>query len=126
MSTWHERLLKLAVDDSYKSGVMAPAIDQLTVQGFDLTFGTNVIGHFYLTKLLLPALLVGAKSNPDTKARVVNTSSCMSRFTNTIDFNTFNDTRARKRKGRHMLYSQSKLVSTNYIHIVDMRVLRVL
>lgn len=92
------------------SGVMAPPIDQLTVQGYDLQFGTNVLGHFYLTKLLLLALIAGAKSSPDGTARVVNTSSSVSLFVDTIDFSTLKDTPVRKKTYPQILYCQSKLV----------------
>ncbi|PPQ73153.1 hypothetical protein CVT26_014819 [Gymnopilus dilepis] len=91
------------------AGVMIPPIEDLTKQGYDLQFGTNVLGHFYFTKLLLPALLAGAKSSPDGKARVVNTSSSAAYYTNTIDFNTLKDSPARRKKAGWMLYSQSKL-----------------
>ncbi|KJA15593.1 hypothetical protein HYPSUDRAFT_71930 [Hypholoma sublateritium FD-334 SS-4] len=91
------------------AGVMFPPINQLTAQGYDLTFGTNVLGHFYFTELLIPALLAGAKSSPDKKARVVNTSSSMSLLARSIDFSTLSDGRARKKKGQTMLYCQSKL-----------------
>lgn len=50
-------------------------IDQVTPHGHDMQFGTNVIGHFYLTQLLLPTLIATAKSSPDKHARVVNLSS---------------------------------------------------
>ncbi|PPR04095.1 hypothetical protein CVT24_010668 [Panaeolus cyanescens] len=91
------------------AGVMGPPIDHLTKQGYDAQFGTNVLGHFYFTKLLLPALLRGAKSSPDGKARVVNTSSSTSLLVNGVDFNTFKDSPARLRYSSRTLYSQSKL-----------------
>ncbi|KAF5326839.1 hypothetical protein D9619_004230 [Psilocybe cf. subviscida] len=91
------------------AGVMTPPIDMLTAQGYDLQFGTNVLGHFYFTKLLVPVLLEGAKSTPDSKARVVNTSSSGSWFANSVNFNTLKDTSARKKAGGHYLYCQSKL-----------------
>ncbi|KAF8193003.1 hypothetical protein BJ912DRAFT_961714 [Pholiota molesta] len=94
---------------TFRSGVMVPPIDQLTAQGYDLQFGTNVLGHFYFTKLLMPVLLAGAKSSPDGKARVVNNSSSLYLLANKIDFNTLGDTAARKKKGQEMLYCQSKL-----------------
>ncbi|KAF9232092.1 hypothetical protein BU15DRAFT_81605 [Melanogaster broomeanus] len=42
----------------------APPIDQLTDDDYDLRFGTNVLGHFYFTKLVLPVLSI-VKSAPD-------------------------------------------------------------
>jgi len=90
-------------------GTYLPPIDQLTEQGYDAQFGVNVIGHFYFTQLLLPALLAGAQSSPDKKARVVNTSSLTSTTVNGIDFNTLKDSPARKKLGLDALYSQSKL-----------------
>jgi NAD(P)-dependent dehydrogenase (short-subunit alcohol dehydrogenase family) len=51
------------------AGVMAQPIDQLTKDGYDGQFGVNVLGHFHLTTLLLPALL--ATPSP----RVINVSS---------------------------------------------------
>ncbi|KAJ6556182.1 NAD(P)-binding protein [Mycena capillaripes] len=66
-------------------GVMGPPIEQLTAQGYDLTFGTNVLGHFYLTKLLLPTLL--ATAAPGKPARVINTSSTASELWGAPDGN---------------------------------------
>jgi NAD(P)-dependent dehydrogenase (short-subunit alcohol dehydrogenase family) len=64
------------VTSTYKSidllfnnaGVMATP-QQLTADGFELQFGTNHLGHFYLTFLLLPRLLQAPA------ARVVSTTS---------------------------------------------------
>ncbi|KAJ6487425.1 hypothetical protein C8R47DRAFT_1185884 [Mycena vitilis] len=60
-------------------GVMNCPPDMLTAQNHDLQFGTNVIGHFFFTELLLPAL---AKSHEETKvpARVLHTSSIGHKF----------------------------------------------
>ena len=80
------------------------------------------LGHFYFTKLLLPALLKGAKSSPDGTARVVNTSSSASLFTSKIDFNTLKDSPTRRRVSPNSLYAQSKLVSLGSSH--HMNVLR--
>lgn len=67
---------------------MSPPISHVTADGYDLQFGTNVLGHFYLTTLLLPTLLAGSKSSGDGVARVVNTSSAGHQF-GSLDFNTF-------------------------------------
>lgn len=57
------------------AGVMWCLLDQVTTQGYDMQFGTNVLGHFYLTQLLLPTLLASAESSPDKHVRVVNVAS---------------------------------------------------
>ncbi|KAF5337815.1 hypothetical protein D9758_015699 [Tetrapyrgos nigripes] len=113
------------------AGVMGPNFEDLTAQGYDLQWGTNVlgpsyfaswsinaisyrvllssIGHFYLTKLLLPILISTAEKNPDGKARVVNTSSSGHHGCQKLDFNTFRDSPARKKLGSFPgLYGQSK------------------
>jgi NAD(P)-dependent dehydrogenase (short-subunit alcohol dehydrogenase family) len=52
----------------HNAGVMPPE-RTLTPEGFELTFATNVLGPFLMTKLLLPALRRGAPS------RIINVSS---------------------------------------------------
>jgi NAD(P)-dependent dehydrogenase (short-subunit alcohol dehydrogenase family) len=42
------------------AGVMAPPKFATTADGFERQFGTNHLGHFVLTGLLLPALVAGA------------------------------------------------------------------
>lgn len=92
---------------------MIPPIEQLTADGYDLQFGTNCLGHFYLTKKLLPMMIESAKADPAFKARVVNTSSSGHMF-HTLDFDTLRDGRKRKKLGTQMLYCQSKFVSIVY------------
>ncbi|KIM89111.1 hypothetical protein PILCRDRAFT_60821 [Piloderma croceum F 1598] len=89
------------------AAVMAPPIELLTADGYDLQFGTNVLGHFYFTTLLLPALLLGGKTSGDGTARVVNVSSSGHILSN-MNFNTFKDGPARKKAGTEKLYFQSK------------------
>ncbi|KAJ7809844.1 NAD-P-binding protein [Mycena olivaceomarginata] len=99
-------------------GVMISPPDQLTAQNHDLQFGTNVIGHFFLTELLLPAL---AKSHEETKvpARIINVSSSGHTFApgNGMDFVSLKAGPERdawvKKKGSFMapwaLYGESKI-----------------
>ena len=54
------------------AGVMACPLAR-TADGFEMQFGTNHLGHFLLTGALLPALLVGAEQ--DGESRVVSLSS---------------------------------------------------
>ncbi|TFK40853.1 hypothetical protein BDQ12DRAFT_680150 [Crucibulum laeve] len=89
------------------AGVMMAPTDQLTAQGYDLQFGTNNLGHFYFTKLLLPTLLSTAENNPPGTVRIVNTSSFAHRLGN-LDFNTFKDGPARRKKSPMYYYNQSK------------------
>ncbi|KAF8130316.1 hypothetical protein EV363DRAFT_1335869 [Boletus edulis] len=89
------------------AGVAQPPIDMVTDDGYDLQFGTNVLGHFYLTKLLLPILISTAKSSPEGTVRVVNTSSQAHLFGN-LQFDTFIDSPKRRADRSFRLYSQSK------------------
>ncbi|KAK7440996.1 short-chain alcohol dehydrogenase [Stygiomarasmius scandens] len=88
-------------------GVMVSPIDELTAQGYDLQFGTNVLGHFYFTKLLLPTLLSTAQITGQS-VRVVNTSSIAHVAFTKLDFDSFRDGKARRRIGKNRLYGQSK------------------
>lgn len=91
-------------------GVMVPPIGQITAQGYDLQFGTNVLGHYYLTVLLMPALLAGAATSPDKTVRVVTTSSSAHHFCS-LNFNTFKDSPARTKLGTQMSVSFSTVCS---------------
>lgn len=54
------------------AGVMACPLSR-TVQGFELQFGTNHVGHFYFSRLLVPAVrAAGEKGN---ESRIVSVSS---------------------------------------------------
>jgi retinol dehydrogenase 12 len=96
----------------YRSGVMGPPIDLTTSDGYDLQFGTNVLGHFYLTKLLLPAIF--AASTPTQKARVVTVSSNGAFLTTQIRYELLKDGPERRKVGTMGMYFQSKLVSGSF------------
>ncbi|KAJ7180720.1 hypothetical protein C8R46DRAFT_1070384 [Mycena filopes] len=85
-------------------GVMMPPIEDRTADGYDLQVDSR---PFFFTKLLLPALLAGAKSSADGKARVVNTASGM-HLMNNLDFKIIMDDKKRKKAGSQLLYSLSK------------------
>ncbi|KAK0194340.1 NAD(P)-binding protein [Armillaria mellea] len=87
------------------AGVMLSPMDMLTKQGYDLQFGTNVIGHFHFTRLLLPALLAAA--TPTEKARVITTSSSAN-YMGTLNFDLWTDGPARSKKASGDMYVQSK------------------
>ncbi|KAI0783505.1 NAD-P-binding protein [Abortiporus biennis] len=97
------------------AGVMRPPIDQLSEDGYDLQWGTNVIGHFFFTYLLLPALTAGARSSPDSYSRVVHTSSSAA-YACGIDWDTLRDGKKRRSTGDQMLYGQSKLGNAIVAH----------
>ncbi|KAJ7040310.1 NAD-P-binding protein [Mycena alexandri] len=94
------------------AGIMMPPVEATTASGYDLSFGTNVLGHFYLTKLLLPILIKTAAST-GTSTRVVNTSSG-SHYVAMYDFNTFKDGPARRKLTLMQLYGQSKWANVTF------------
>lgn len=123
---------------------MAPPMDQLTVgkcidslhiehqvitcrhvsliEGFDMQFGTNVLGHALLTLGLLGQLEAGAKTSSDGKARVVNVSSSGAYVPppGGINFDTLKDGPVRRKLGAQTLYVQSKYVRHMSHHYGDM------
>ncbi|KAJ7457986.1 NAD(P)-binding protein [Mycena galericulata] len=96
------------------AGVMASPTALLTHEGYDLQFGVNVLGHFYLTQLLLPCLIAGAKSSPDHVARAVNTSSQTHIVVDKVNFDALTDTPTRSKMSPDDLYAQSKFGNVVY------------
>ena len=88
---------------------MFPPMNQLTKDGYDLQWGTNVVGHFYFARLLMPALLAGVQTSPDHHAKVITTSSSGA-YLQTLEYDTFRDGLARREMGSTQLYYQSKHV----------------
>jgi NAD(P)-dependent dehydrogenase (short-subunit alcohol dehydrogenase family) len=83
-----------------------------TADGFEMQFGTNHLGHFALTGLLLPHLL---KSAP---ARVVTVSSAAHQ----IGWMRFEDLQREKGYQRWLAYGQSKLANLLFAYELDRRV----
>ncbi|EJF57880.1 NAD(P)-binding protein [Dichomitus squalens LYAD-421 SS1] len=89
------------------AGVMWPPIEMLTKDGHDLQFGTNVVGPFLFTELLMPALIEGTKTSPDQHARVIVVSSSGA-YAETLHWGTFKDSPERRKLSTQSLYYQSK------------------
>ncbi len=93
------------------AGVMAPPARLETKQGFELQFGTNHLGHFALTGLLLPKLV----RSPG--ARVVTVSS----FAHEAGRMDFDDLQSRRGYTPYGAYSQSKLANLLFMLELDRR-----
>jgi NAD(P)-dependent dehydrogenase (short-subunit alcohol dehydrogenase family) len=92
------------------AGRMAPPRSE-TADGFELQLGTNHLGHFALTGLLLDRL----KAAP--APRVVTTSSNGHRMGRIA----FDDLQSRKRYRRWRAYGQSKLANLLFMRELDRR-----
>ncbi|KAG8685378.1 hypothetical protein FRC11_010681 [Ceratobasidium sp. 423] len=46
------------------AGVMGTPVEWRAVEGYDLRFGTHVLGHYFFTTLLLPTLIHTVKNSP--------------------------------------------------------------
>ena len=97
---------------------MTPPVDQLTAQKFDLQFGTNVLGHLLLIRLLYP-LLVSA-STPEDHSRVVWVASAIQYlFKPPIKFDWITDTETRRNQDPWKLYGQSKFAIVQLVHALQ-------
>jgi NAD(P)-dependent dehydrogenase (short-subunit alcohol dehydrogenase family) len=82
-----------------------------TSDGFEMQFGTNYLGHFALTGLLMPLLL----KTPG--ARVVTVSSSM----HTIGRIRFDDLNGERSYGKWRAYAQSKLADLLFAYELQRR-----
>jgi NAD(P)-dependent dehydrogenase (short-subunit alcohol dehydrogenase family) len=108
--TTHDRLDVLVNN----AGVMAIPL-RATKDGFEMQFGTNHLGHFALTGLLLPLLLRTPAS------RVVNVSSLVHKR-GRIDFDDLMF--ERRRYNPWAAYAQSKLANLLFTFELDRRLRR--
>ncbi len=86
------------------AGVMAPKQRLETADGFELQFGTNVLGHFALTLRLLPALVRAVRGGAE-KPRVVTIAS-IAHKTGRLNFD---DLQSEERYSPMGAYRQSKI-----------------
>jgi NAD(P)-dependent dehydrogenase (short-subunit alcohol dehydrogenase family) len=93
------------------AGVMALPSRQLTSDGFERQFGTNHLGHFALTGLLLPNLLQAAAP------RVVTVSSLAHRNGKIA----FDDLQSEKHYVPWTAYNESKLANLLFARELDRR-----
>jgi NAD(P)-dependent dehydrogenase (short-subunit alcohol dehydrogenase family) len=103
-----DRSIDLLINNA---GVMALLDRKTTADGFEMQFGTNHLGHFALTGLLLPALL------STTGSRVVSVASLAHR-TGTMHFN---DLHFEKKYRPWATYAQSKLSNILFALELDRR-----
>jgi NAD(P)-dependent dehydrogenase (short-subunit alcohol dehydrogenase family) len=92
------------------AGVMALPFGK-TRQGFEMTFGTNHLGHFALTGLLLKCLR-------NTSGSRVVTLSSLAHVSGKMDFSNLN---AEKGYSKNKVYSQSKLANLLFAFELDRR-----
>ena len=93
------------------AGVMAPPKRQQTKEGFEVQFGTNVLGHFALTGLLLPAL------ERSESPRVVTLAS-IAHKRGRLNFDDLQSTKSYSPMGA---YQQSKLADLMFAFELDRR-----
>ncbi len=106
-STYSAERIDLLVNNA---GVMAIQ-HRLTADGFEMQFGTNHLGHFALTGLLLPALL-------RCRAPRVVTVSSLVHVVGKLDFN---DLQHERRYGKWGSYAQAKLANLLFAFELDRR-----
>lgn len=95
------------------AGVMTPVKRELTKQNFEIQFGTNHLGHFLLTGLLLDLL----KNTPNS--RIAIQSSGMHKAEMGKPDIHFDDLNFDKGYNKHIAYAQSKLANLLFAYELD-------
>ncbi len=98
------------------AGVMAPPKRQETEDGFELQFGTNVLGHFALTGLLMPALNQAAAESSD-RPRIVTIASIAHKRGHL----NFDDLQSTRSYSPMKAYQQSKLADVIFAFELERR-----
>jgi NAD(P)-dependent dehydrogenase (short-subunit alcohol dehydrogenase family) len=98
------------------AGVMAPPKRLQTADGFELQFGTNVLGHFALTARLMPALQLAATESAE-RPRIVTIASIAHKRGQL----NFDDLQSTKSYGPTRAYQQSKLADLMFAFELDRR-----
>jgi NAD(P)-dependent dehydrogenase (short-subunit alcohol dehydrogenase family) len=107
------RALHLLINNA---GVMAPPKRLDTKDGFELQFGTNVLGHFALTGLLMPALEQASAESSD-RPRIVTIASIAHKRGQL----NFDDLQSTKNYSPMRAYQQSKLADLMFAFELNRR-----
>lgn len=97
------------------AGVMNPPKREVTKQNFEVQFGTNHLGHFLLTGLLLDILKNTPNSRISVQSSIVHKTESMK-----PDIH-FNDLNFEKSYNRDQAYAQSKLANLLFAYELDRR-----
>jgi NAD(P)-dependent dehydrogenase (short-subunit alcohol dehydrogenase family) len=98
------------------AGVMAPPKRLETADGFELQFGTNVLGHFALTALLMPALQHAADTS-GSRPRIVTVAS----IAHKRGYLNFDDLQSTRSYSPMKAYQQSKLADLMFAFELERR-----
>jgi NAD(P)-dependent dehydrogenase (short-subunit alcohol dehydrogenase family) len=99
------------------AGVMAPPKRLETKDGFELQYGTNVLGHFALTALLMPALEQAAAECNGSRPRIITLASIAHKRGKI----NFDDLQSIKNYSPMRAYQQSKLADLIFAFELDRR-----
>jgi retinol dehydrogenase 12 len=91
------------------AGVMIPPAGSKSAQGYELQLGTNCLGPFFFTRLLLPILRQTATSSPPDSVRVLFTGSLVAELSTPKGGINFDDINHEKSGNQNIAYGQSKV-----------------
>lgn len=91
------------------AGVMTPPKGSKSAQGYELQLGTNCLGPFLFTQLLLPVLRQTAASSPPNSVRVLFTASLMAELSTPKGGINFDDINHERSGNQNVAYGQSKV-----------------
>jgi retinol dehydrogenase-12 len=91
------------------AGVMTPPAGSKSAQGYELQLGTNCLGPFLFTQLLLPILRQTAASSPPNSVRVLFTGSLVAELSTPKGGINFDDINHEKTGSQNIAYGQSKV-----------------
>lgn len=95
------------------AGVMFPAKRELTKQKFEVQFGTNHLGHFLLTSLLLDIL----KNTPNSRIAIQSSGQHKAKMGKPDIY--FDDLNFDKGYNKYIAYTQSKLANLLFAYELD-------